>query len=131
MAGKELLEQGGKRRVAILKFLQKYITKNGWAPTIQEICDAVGLVSPNATRNHLRKLEELGFITMEPRVARAISLTKPQPDIKLLTTIKPTRKKRAVAVVSAPVVVAEEAAAPAPVKKAAPRRRQEKEKVPA
>lgn len=82
MAGQALLKQGEKRRKAILKFLRGYIKKNGYAPTIQEIADAVGLVSPNATRNHLQRLEKDGYITMQPRIARAISLVTPAPDAK-------------------------------------------------
>lgn len=83
MAGKALLKQGEKRRKAILKFLRSYIKKNGMAPTIQEIADAVGLVSPNATRNHLHVLEKQGFIKTKPRIARAIVLVEPAPDAKM------------------------------------------------
>lgn len=82
MAGKALIAQGTKRRKAILKFLRGYMKKNGYAPTIQEIADAVGLVSPNATRNHLQKLAAEGYITMQPRIARAIALVEPAPDAK-------------------------------------------------
>lgn len=125
MAGKHLLEQGEKRRKEILLYLRSYIAKSGgWAPTIQEICDAVGLVSPNATRSHLRKLEEMGFIHMKPRVARAIALVNPQPDIKLLTTIKPTRKPRQPAAAPVEVSIVEREA---PAKPA----RRRREKVPA
>ena len=91
MAGKALLKQGEQRRKAILKYLRSYIKKNGYAPTIQEIADAVELVSPNATRNHLRKLQDEGYITMQPRIARAISLVDPAPDAKVL----PAKKKAA------------------------------------
>lgn len=80
MAGKALIKQGEKRRKDILKFVRSYSAKNGWAPTIQEIADAVGLVSPNSTRQHLHKLVENGFIHMEPRQARAIALIDPAPD---------------------------------------------------
>lgn len=83
MAGKVLLRQGEKRRKAILKFLRGYIKKNGYAPTIQEIADAVGLVSPNATRNHLQRLQTEGYLTMQPRIARAIALVSPAPDAKV------------------------------------------------
>ena len=83
MAGKALLKQGEKRRKAILKFLRSYIKKNGYAPTIQEIADAVQLVSPNATRNHLHRLAAEGYITMQPRIARAIALVEPAPDAKV------------------------------------------------
>ena len=80
VAGKALIKQGEKRRKDILKFVRSYTAKNGWAPTIQEIADAVGLVSPNATRTHLHKLVEGGYIQMQPRQARAIALVSPAPD---------------------------------------------------
>lgn len=80
MAGQVLIKMGEKRRRDILKFVRSYSAKNGWAPTIQEIADAVGLVSPNSTRQHLHKLVEQGFLNMEPRQARAIALVDPAPD---------------------------------------------------
>lgn len=80
MASSVLVKAGEKRRRDILKFLRSYSAKKGWAPTIQEIGDAVGLVSPNSTSRHLQKLAEQGFINMEPRQARAIALISPAPD---------------------------------------------------
>lgn len=77
MAGERLLQQGENRREAIMGFLRTYINEHdGMAPTIQEIADGVGLVSPNATRSHLVRLEQDGLIKMRPRVARGITLVK-------------------------------------------------------
>lgn len=78
MAGKDLIKQGEKRRKAIITFITKYQKQHGMAPTISEIADAVGLGSPNATRNHLHKLQEQGLISMRPRVARGITLVPQQ-----------------------------------------------------
>jgi SOS-response transcriptional repressor LexA len=80
MAGKALLKRGEQRRKAILRFVRSYWKKEGHSPTIQEIADAVGLSSPNATRNHLFTLQTAGFITMKPKVARAITPVDPAPD---------------------------------------------------
>lgn len=80
MAGQVLIRQGEDRRRKIMKFVRSYHSKSGWAPTIQEIADAVGLVSPNATRNHLQRLVKDGYLLMEPRKARAIYLIDPAPD---------------------------------------------------
>lgn len=80
MAGKVFIKQGEDRRKKILKFVRGYQHKQGYAPTIQEIADAVGLVSPNATRNHLHKLVNDGYLRMEPRKARAIDIVDPGPD---------------------------------------------------
>lgn len=80
MAGKLLIQQGVDRRKKILKYVRTYQSKKGYAPTIQEIADAVGLVSPNATRNHLHRLVKDGYLRMEPRKARAIDVIDPAPD---------------------------------------------------
>ncbi len=80
MSRKELIEQGEERRRQILVFLRTYHAEHGWAPTIQEIADGVGLTSPNSTRNHLLRLAEEGYLRMEPKTARAIALTDPAPD---------------------------------------------------
>ena len=80
MAGQRLISQGEDRRTAILSFVRSYCAEHGWAPTIQEVADAVGLVSPNSTRGHLHKLAEQGYILMNPRQARAIALVSPAPD---------------------------------------------------
>lgn len=80
MAGKTLIAQGEQRRADILGYVRTYHAEHGWAPTISEIADAVGLVSPNSTRNHLQRLVLEGFMKMEPRQARAIALVDPAPD---------------------------------------------------
>jgi SOS-response transcriptional repressor LexA len=74
VAGKAMLKQGERRRKAIVRFIGKYQKKYGCSPTIAEIAEAVGLSSPNATRNHLFRLRDEGKIVMRPGVARAISL---------------------------------------------------------
>lgn len=80
MASKVLIRQGEDRRKKILKFIRSYHTKQGFAPSIMEIATASGLVSPNATRTHLQRLEKDGYLRMEPRKARAIHLISPAPD---------------------------------------------------
>ena len=80
MAGKALIAQGEHRRSEILTYVRGYTREHGWAPTISEIALAVGLVSPNSTRNHLQRLVADGFMRMEPRQARAIALVDPAPD---------------------------------------------------
>lgn len=72
MAGGRLIKQGERRRKKMVTFIERYWKKNGFAPTIQEIAEGVGLSSPNATRQHLMKLQAAGVIQMRPRVARSI-----------------------------------------------------------
>lgn len=71
----ESFKAGEKRRERILKFIERYTAKNGFAPSMKEIADAVGPLSTNAVRTHLLVLEGQGKLTMKPRVARSIVLT--------------------------------------------------------
>ena len=46
----------------ILNFLDKYITDNGFAPTLSEIKDHLGVNALSTVHEHLIKLEEKGFL---------------------------------------------------------------------
>lgn len=74
MVAHSLVEQGEKRRAQILAFVQEFIDTNGYSPSIAEICNGVGVVSPNAVRNHLQRMQEDGVIDVTPRVARSIRI---------------------------------------------------------
>lgn len=58
----------------ILEYLTRYIQDNGHAPSIREICDAVGLKSTATVHYHLGKLKEQGKIDMDEMKKRTISL---------------------------------------------------------
>lgn len=47
---------GEKRRDEILAFMDAFIERHGYSPTIREIADGVGLVSPGATHRQVEKL---------------------------------------------------------------------------
>ena len=68
-------EQGIENRQSVYDFLVKFITENGYAPSIREICNATGLISTSTVRDHLQILEMMGKIHMEKNKSRAISLT--------------------------------------------------------
>lgn len=61
----------------ILEFLVQFIQRYGYAPTLQEICDAVGLASPATVHEHIYKLEDKGFLKRIPGKARGIELLPP------------------------------------------------------
>lgn len=75
-----LIRQGEERRTKILGFIRDYVAEKGYAPNINEIAKATGLVSPNGVRLHLQTLQEDGFLTVTPKLGRAITLTSPAPD---------------------------------------------------
>ena len=51
-----------KRERAILKYIEKEIIYKGYAPSVREICKAVGLNSTATVQGYLTVLEERGFI---------------------------------------------------------------------
>ena len=50
------------REKMILEYIRKYLAENGWAPTYQEIADAVDLKSKSDVGRYLRSLEKKGLI---------------------------------------------------------------------
>ena len=67
-------KQGDKMRRKIYAFLVRYVTTNGFAPTVREIGAAVGLKSTSTVYSHLWKLEREGKIVMKGNSPRAIRL---------------------------------------------------------
>jgi repressor LexA len=70
------IEMGRQRRLAILVFLRQHWKDNGYSPSVREIGAATGVTSPNAVHTHLRRLEDEGYITITPGIARSIALTR-------------------------------------------------------
>ena len=46
----------------IYQFILESIRENGYAPSVRDVCDAVGLKSPSTVHFHLKNLAELGYI---------------------------------------------------------------------
>ena len=70
---KELGEHGIELRERMYKFIIKYISENGYAPTVRELGQAVG-VSLSRVKHHLMKLEIEGRIKTKPNSPRAIKV---------------------------------------------------------
>ena len=69
------------KRDEILRFLTKFTAENGYAPSVREICAAVGLQSTATVHYHLNALRDAGLIEMDEMKKRAISLPDAQrPD---------------------------------------------------
>ena len=56
----------------IYQFILDYIGERGYAPSVRDICDAVGLKSPSTVHFHLKNLAELGYIEKGAFKGRAI-----------------------------------------------------------
>lgn len=59
----------------IYEYLQRVIPEQGYAPSVREICEAVGLKSPSTVHFHLKRLQEQGRIEKGDFKGRAIVLT--------------------------------------------------------
>ena len=60
----------------IYEYLRTVIPQQGYAPSVREICDAVGLKSPSTVHFHLKRLQERGLIEKGDFKGRAIVLTE-------------------------------------------------------
>ena len=66
------------KREQILNFLTQFMNENAYAPTVSEICNAVGLQSTATVHYHLNALRDAGLIEMDEMKKRAISLPDAQ-----------------------------------------------------
>lgn len=66
------------KREQILNFLTQFMKEHGYAPTVREICNAVGLQSTATVHYHLNALRDAGLIEMDEMKKRAISLPDAQ-----------------------------------------------------
>jgi repressor LexA len=62
------------RQKKILKFIETFISQNGYPPTIREIGEAVDIASTSVVNYNLNKLVERGFIERAPEVSRGLRL---------------------------------------------------------
>ena len=61
----------------IYNYLKTVIPQQGYAPSVREICEAVGLKSPSTVHLHLKRLQERGLIEKGAFKGRAIVLVDP------------------------------------------------------
>lgn len=64
-----------RTRQRVLDYIASYQDEHGWAPTIREIGDAVGLASPSSVHGHLQVLRDRGELVLGngPRMIRLTS----------------------------------------------------------
>lgn len=62
----------------IYNYLKTVIPQQGYAPSVREICEAVGLKSPSTVHFHLKRLQEQGLIEKGDFKGRAIVLVDTQ-----------------------------------------------------
>lgn len=66
-----------ERHRKIMEFLTSFQEKNGYAPSIREIGQNIGVKSTSLIDYYLRQLEEKGFINRNDRISRSIRVLEP------------------------------------------------------
>ena len=64
-----------KMQQQVYNCIAEGIRRNGYAPSVREIADTLGLKSPSTVQFHIKHLKELGYLHREKGKGRAISLT--------------------------------------------------------
>ena len=64
-----------KKQTDVYNFLVKTLN-NGLPPTVREICEATDIKSTSTVHAILNSLEELGYISRDPRYSRAIRIER-------------------------------------------------------
>jgi len=67
----------------IYETIVRMIREQGYAPSVREIGEAVGLKSPSTVHFHLKKLEEAGLIEKGACKGRALAVAAPQAEEEL------------------------------------------------
>ena len=68
------MEKLTPKQEKVLTFLKQSIAKNGYPPTVREICKALDLSSPATVQSHLNTLEEKGYIKKSSLKNRTVEL---------------------------------------------------------
>lgn len=63
-----------QRQNEILAYIKEIILKNGYPPSVREICEAVHLKSTSSVHSHLEALEMKGYIRRDPSKPRSIEI---------------------------------------------------------
>lgn len=70
-----------KTQMKIYNATVEYISKNGYAPTLRELCKMTGIKSLSTAHYSINKLGRLGYIKTFPGKSRAILLEKESVEI--------------------------------------------------
>ena len=83
-----------ERQQRILETIARSIRANGYAPTMREIGEAVGLQSPSSVSHQLSELERKGYIRKDPKRPRTLWLVEADEELSLIHISEPTRLRQ-------------------------------------
>lgn len=64
--------RGKDNRSNIYNFIIEYIKINGYAPTVREICDGIGVKSTSTIHKYMKQLNDIGLLEVKAGESRAI-----------------------------------------------------------
>lgn len=64
------------KQMAMYQFIRQFLAREGIAPTLQQIADGLGTRSRGVVHRTLQKLQEKGYITIEPGRKRGIRVVE-------------------------------------------------------
>ncbi len=77
------------RQRRILEFLRRWGEEHGYPPSVREIGEAVGLVSPSSVAYQLKVLERKGYLRRDPNRPRAVDV---RPAVDMVDETTGTRR---------------------------------------
>jgi repressor LexA len=66
-----------QRQRRILEYIRGAVERNGYPPSVREIGENVGLVSPSSVAYQLKELERKGYLRRDPNRPRAVDVRPP------------------------------------------------------
>ena len=73
-----------EKQKEILEIIKTFIKKNGYSPTIREICKLANIKSTASVHGHIKRLKSEGHITSGVDMPRSIALTKKEKSVKFV-----------------------------------------------
>ncbi|WP_232433867.1 ArsR family transcriptional regulator [Salinispora arenicola] len=66
------------RQQRVLDAITAWVERHGYAPSVRQIAEQVGLRSPSSVCHHLRTLERMGLVEREAGKPRAVDIRPAQ-----------------------------------------------------
>lgn len=73
-----------QKQIEILLYIKSEIQRQGYPPSVRDICKGVNLKSTSTVHSHLEKIESKGYIRKDPTKPRAIEILDKNDDFLLI-----------------------------------------------
>lgn len=73
-----------QKQIEILLYIKSEVQRQGYPPSVRDICKGVSLKSTSTVHGHLEKLEAKGYIRKDPTKPRAIEILDKNDDFLLI-----------------------------------------------